>query len=100
MYDERMAYLDQQQAEMRQATRDMAYPRGQFGVLDLALLPVTTVIGVLCGTLQLIAEQRAENERIQAEAQTLEARIMAATQRAKEGQIVPMEYVMGVTGRG
>ena len=95
MYDERMAYLDQQRADMRAAERMMAQPRNQFGVLELALLPATTIIGVLCGTLRLIAEQRAEKERLQAEAQTLEMRIIAATARAQNGQIIPMERIVG-----
>ena len=94
VYDERMANLDRQRAEQREAERSAAQYHPQGGVVGLALLPFAAAVGALCGTLRLITEQRAEKERLQAEAQTLEMRIMAATARAQTGQIIPMETLL------
>ncbi len=100
MYDDWTLLHEQRMAEQREAERNAAQYHPQGGVVGLALLPFAAGIGALCGTLRLIAEQKAEKERIQAESQCLEARIMDATARAKEGQIIPMERILGVHERG
>ncbi len=98
-YDERMANLDRQRAEQREAERSLAsYNQG--GIVGMALLPFAAAVGALCGTLRLIAEKRRDEEQYRAEAKCLEGLILNATARAQDGQIVPMERILGVHERG
>lgn len=98
--EDRLMYLEQQQAELRRVAASMTNEQRSASIFDLALLPINIVAGVLCFTLELVLEKRQWEQQIQMEAQSLEERILDATARAQSGEIIPLPQLLEVKERG